>query len=103
MAVKLDPTSVDAAEARLDFFLGAPSIVGGGVGKARAEAARLATLDAYRGAMAKAKIAEHEKDNLGRLSAVSGQHLAPGEAALRRFLTLTPADPARQSNGRGGP
>lgn len=26
-----------------------------------------------------------------------------GEAALRRFLTLTPADPARQSNGRGGP
>jgi tetratricopeptide (TPR) repeat protein len=36
--------------------------------------------------------------NLGRLSAVSGQHLARGEAALRRFLTLTTADPVRQSN-----
>jgi tetratricopeptide (TPR) repeat protein len=155
MAVKLDPKSVDAAEARLDFFLGAPGIVGGGVDKARAEAARLATLDAYRGAMAEARIEEHEKKwpeaerlyrslmaehpdrtaavdalvtmlqnakrfdeafkivddrlarhpdetsslyNLGRLSAVSGQHLARGEAALRRFLTMTGGDPARQSN-----
>jgi tetratricopeptide (TPR) repeat protein len=154
-AVKLDPTSVDAAEARLDFFLGAPGIVGGGIDKARAEAARIATLDAYRGGMASARIAEHEKQwpeserlyrslladypdrtaavdalvtllqnakrfdeaftivderlarlpdeptslyNLGRLAAVSGQHLPRGEAAMRRFLTLTPADPARQSN-----
>src|SRR4029453_12609264 len=61
MAVKLDPASIDAAEARLDFFLDAPGIVGGGIDKARAEAARLATLDAYRGAMAAARIAEHEK------------------------------------------
>jgi len=157
IAVKLDPTSIDAAEARLDFFIGAPAIVGGGVGKARAEAARLATLDAYRGAMAAGRIAEHEKQwpeaerlyrsllaeypdrsaavdslvtilqnakrfdeafkivddrlaqrpdetaslyNLGRLSAVSAQHLQRGEAALRRFLTLITADPVRQSNAR---
>jgi tetratricopeptide (TPR) repeat protein len=155
MAVKLDPTSIDAGEARLEFFLGAPGIVGGGIDKARAEAARLATLDAYRGAMATAKIAEHEKQlpeaerlyrslmaeypdrtaavdglvtllqnaqrfdeafkivddrlarlpdetaslyNLGRLSSTSGQHLARGDAAMRRFLALTPADPVRQSN-----
>jgi len=155
MAVKLDPASIDAADARLDFFLGAPGIVGGGVDKARAEAARLATLDAYRGAMAEARIAEHEQEwpkaeklyrslmadypertaavdafitmlqnakrfdeafkivddrlarrpdetaslyNLGRLAAVSGQHLARGEAALRRFLTLIITEPARQSN-----
>ena len=155
MAVKLDPTSVEAAEGRLEFLLGAPGIVGGGIDKARAEAARIVTLDAYRGAMANARIAEHEKQwpeaervyrslmaeypdrtaavdalvtmlqnakrfdeaftivddrlarlpdetsslyNLGRVSAVSGQHLARGEAALRRFLTLTAADPVRQSN-----
>src|SRR5262245_42255506 len=61
MAVKLDPTSVDAAEARLEFLLNAPGIVGGGVDKARAEAARLAKLDAYRGGIATARIAEHEK------------------------------------------
>ena len=155
MAVKLDPKSIDAAEGRLDFLLGAPAIVGGGVDKARTEAARVRTLDAYRGGMAEARIAEHEKDfptaerlyrslmaeypdrtaavdalvtilqnakrfdeafkvvddrlarlpdessslyNLGRLSAVSGQHLARGESALRRFLTMTGADPGRQSN-----
>ena len=155
MAVKLDPKSVDASEGLLEFLLGAPGIVGGGVDKARTEAARLATLDVYRGAMAEARIAEHNKQwpeaerryrslmadypdrtaavdahvmvlqnagrfdeafkivddrlarlpdessslyTLGRLSAVSGQHLARGEAAMRRFLTLTPADPARQSN-----
>jgi tetratricopeptide (TPR) repeat protein len=156
MAVKLDPTNIDAAEARLDFLLGAPGIVGGGIDKARTEAARLATLDAYRGGMATGRIAEHEKQwpeaervyrslmaeypdrtaavdalvtllqnakrfdeafkivddrlvrlpdetaglyNLGRLSAVSGQQLARGEASMRRFLTLTTADPVRQSNG----
>jgi tetratricopeptide (TPR) repeat protein len=155
LAVKLDPASIDAAEARLDFFLDAPGIVGGGIDKARAEAARLATLDAYRGAMATARIAEHEKQwpeaerlyrslmaqypdrtsavdalvtllqntkrvdeafkivddrlarlpdetaslyNLGRLSAVSGQQLTRGDAAMRRFLALTTADPVRQSN-----
>ena len=155
MAVKLDPASIDAAEARLDFFLGAPGIVGGGIDKARAEAKRIVTLDAYRGAMATARVAEHEKQwaeaerlyrslmadypdrtaavdalvtmllnakrfdegfkivddrlarlpdetsslyNLGRLSAVSGQHLARGEAALRRVLAMPGSDPARQSN-----
>jgi tetratricopeptide (TPR) repeat protein len=155
LAVKLDPTSIDAAEARLDFFLNAPGIVGGGIDKARAEAARLTTLDSYRGRMATARVAEHEKQspeaerlyrslmadypdrtaavdalvtilqndkrfdeaftivddrlarlpdesaslyNLGRLAALSGQHLARGEAAMRRFLTLTTADPVRQSN-----
>jgi tetratricopeptide (TPR) repeat protein len=155
MAVTLDPKSVDAADARLDFFLAAPGIVGGGIDKARAEAVRLTTLDAYRGGMATARIAEHEGRrpeaerlyrsltteypdraaaadalvtilqnekrfdeafkivddrlarlpdessslyNLGRLSAISGQHLARGDAAMRRFLTLTTADPVRQSN-----
>ena len=155
MAVKLDPKSVDAAEGRLEFFLGAPGIVGGGIDRARAEAARIATLDAYRGRMAEARIAEHEKEgpkpeqlyrsliaeypdrsgpvdalvtmlqnskrfdeafkivddrltrlpeepsglyNLGRLSAVSGQHLARGEAALRRFLALPGADPVSRSH-----
>ena len=154
MAVKLDPASIDAAEARFEFFLNAPGIVGGGIDKARTEAARIATLDVYRGGMANARLAEHEKQgpeaervyrslmteypnrtaaadalvtllqnakrfdeafkivddrlaraadetaslyNLGRLSAVSGQHLERGDAALRRYLALT-TDRARQSN-----
>jgi TolA-binding protein len=35
--------------------------------------------------------------NLGRLSAVSGQQLPRGDAAMRRYLALT-TDPVRQSN-----
>lgn len=61
-AVELAPQSVEAAEARLDFFLNAPGIVGGGKDKAVAEAARIATLNAYRGGFASARVAEHEKD-----------------------------------------
>jgi tetratricopeptide (TPR) repeat protein len=61
-AVELAPTSIEAAEGRLEFFLGAPGIVGGGVDKARAEAARIAGFNPYRGKLAEALIAEKQKD-----------------------------------------
>lgn len=64
-AVELAPTSVDAAEARLEFFMNAPGIVGGGMDKARAEAARIGGLSSYRGGFASARLAEHEKDVAG--------------------------------------
>jgi len=60
-AVELDSSSVAAAEARVDFYLEAPGMVGGGVDKAKAEAARLTRLNAYAGGFARAKIAEKEK------------------------------------------
>jgi tetratricopeptide (TPR) repeat protein len=60
-AVELDSSSVDAAEARVDFYLEAPAMVGGGADKAKAEAARLRALSAYHGGFAQAKIEEHEK------------------------------------------
>ena len=60
-AVELDSSSVAAAEARVDFYLEAPGMVGGGVDKAKAEAARLTRLSAYAGGFARAKIAEKEK------------------------------------------
>jgi tetratricopeptide (TPR) repeat protein len=60
-AVELAPENVEAAEARLDFYLNAPGIVGGGVDKADAEAKRITTLNVYRGAFATAHVAEHEK------------------------------------------
>jgi tetratricopeptide (TPR) repeat protein len=60
-AAELDPNSADIAEARFEFFLGAPGIVGGGIDKARSEAARLTTLDEYRGEMAAARIARHKQ------------------------------------------
>jgi tetratricopeptide (TPR) repeat protein len=110
-AVELDSSSVDAAQARVDFYLEAPGIVGGSVDKAKAEAERLRALSPYRAAFARAKIAEKEKHwelvhreysalieifpdsavphyNFGRASALSGNELSRGEAALRRFLAL---------------
>jgi len=60
-AVELDSSNVAAAEARVDFYLEAPGMVGGGVDKARAEAARLTKLSAYHGGFAQAKIHEKSK------------------------------------------
>ncbi len=110
-AVELDSNSAEAAEARVDFFLDAPGIVGGSVDKAKAEAERLRKLSAYRSAFARAKIAEREKDwsavqaeytalieaypdsstpyyYFGRAAALSGKELSRGEATLRRFLEM---------------
>jgi tetratricopeptide (TPR) repeat protein len=144
-AVELAPTSIEAAEARMEFFMEAPGIAGGGMDKAKAEAARIASLSKYRGRFAAAKLAEREKDlaavereyralvadyadsssavtalatflqtqnrfdeaftvvgqrlakfpddttniyQLGRIAALSGQRLAAGETALRRFLSM---------------
>ena len=77
-AVELAPRSVEAAEARLDFFINAPSIVGGGQDKANAEAARIATLDPYRGGLASARVGEHAKD------------FARAEAAYRQLMRQYP-------------
>jgi tetratricopeptide (TPR) repeat protein len=60
-AVELDSSSLAAAEARVDFYLEAPGVAGGGVDKAKAEAARLTRLSAYHGGFAQAKIHEKSK------------------------------------------
>jgi len=60
-AVELDSSSVVTADTRVDFYLEAPGIAGGGVDKAKAEAARLTRLNPYVGGFAKARIAEKEK------------------------------------------
>jgi tetratricopeptide (TPR) repeat protein len=60
-AVELDSNSVAAAEARVEFYLEAPSMVGGGADKAKAEAARLLRLSPYHGGFAQARIAEKAK------------------------------------------
>jgi tetratricopeptide (TPR) repeat protein len=61
-AVELDSGSIPAAEARVDFFLEAPGIAGGGADKAAAEAERIRGLSAYHGGFAQAKIAEKAKN-----------------------------------------
>ena len=61
-AVELAPESVEAAESRLEFFINAPGIAGGGMDKARAEAARIASLSAMHGHFAQARLALAKHD-----------------------------------------
>ncbi|MBX9927931.1 MAG: tetratricopeptide repeat protein [Gemmatimonadaceae bacterium] len=64
-AIALDPRSLEPREQIIDFYLQAPGFMGGGVDKARAQQAEISRLSAYRGAFVEAKIAAHEKDDLG--------------------------------------
>jgi len=59
-AVALNPKSLFAADARLGFYLNAPAMVGGGMDKAKAEAARIRALSVYRGGFAQAEVDEKE-------------------------------------------
>jgi tetratricopeptide (TPR) repeat protein len=57
-AVELDPSALDARSALIQFYLLAPGLVGGSTSKARAHAAEMDKRSAFRGALARAWIAE---------------------------------------------
>jgi tetratricopeptide (TPR) repeat protein len=61
-AVELDPTSLDARSSLIQFYLLAPGLVGGSTSRAREHAAELAKQSAFRGALARAWIAEDRKE-----------------------------------------
>jgi tetratricopeptide (TPR) repeat protein len=110
-AVALEPNNVDFHESLFGYCVGAPSIVGGGADKAAEEAAIIGKLDAKRGHQAMATLytmggkydlALGELDEIlkaapddyaalyqvGRVAALSGQHMDRGQASLRRCLAL---------------
>ena len=64
-AVELDPNSIGGREGLLQFYLRAPSVIGGSVVKAREQAAAIAKVNRLRGHFADANIANHEKDPAG--------------------------------------
>jgi tetratricopeptide (TPR) repeat protein len=113
-AVELDPDNLDARNGLITFYRQAPGIVGGGIGKAYAQAEEVRKRDFRRGSLILgqlyagerrfeearnvfAGLAAAEPDAylphyiLGRIAAESGEQLAEGERALRRCLELTPA------------
>jgi tetratricopeptide (TPR) repeat protein len=61
-AVELDPTSIEARSGLIQFHLLAPGLVGGSSSRARAHAAEIAKQNPFRGALARAWIAEDRKD-----------------------------------------
>jgi len=60
-AVMLDPKSVDALEGMMEFYLEAPSVLGGSSSQAEEVANRIFALDAVRGNLAQGRIAAHQK------------------------------------------
>jgi tetratricopeptide (TPR) repeat protein len=114
-AVELDPKSIDARWSLMEYCRQAPGIVGGGLDKALVQAMAIKELDPDRGHLAIATVyaADQKFDQamaefdevlkakpddygalyqIGRLAAVSGQHLDRGLAVLRQCLALTPPE-----------
>ncbi|MBX9928372.1 MAG: tetratricopeptide repeat protein [Gemmatimonadaceae bacterium] len=60
-AVELDPNQVDARFGLVGFYSQAPAVLGGGMDKARRQAAEIAKRSAMRGAMARGVIAQFEE------------------------------------------
>jgi tetratricopeptide (TPR) repeat protein len=77
-AVGIEPSNLEVRSELLRYYLMAPGIAGGGVEKARDQAARIAAIDATRGHVARGQVAEHEKD------------LAAAEAAYRNAARSDP-------------
>lgn len=88
-AIKLDPTLVDARSSLLQFYLQAPSIIGGGVDKARAQAIEIAKYDRAQGFIAQASIAMYEEKPAEALKAYEQAYaLKPDNAQVKMSLIL---------------
>lgn len=86
-SVELDPSNVAARTDLAEFYLEAPSIVGGGKDKARAQAAAIMRLDPATGHWVTARLAERAKDD----SAAEREYRAAIEAShggARAWLNL---------------
>lgn len=112
-AVELAPDNVEFRQGLIEFYLRAPSIVGGSINKARHEAEALRRIDPREGLIALAMVQLRTKEPgaafalyfgwldsapddyqilylAGRAAADTGLHLERGIASLRRCLTLPP-------------
>lgn len=112
-AVELDPANVDAHVSLTEYYRQAPSMVGGGMDKAYAQAEKIKQLDPARGLTVLATLYVSDKKfseafaiyeeqlkttpdlysalyQIGRLAALSGERVERGIATLRQCLTQTP-------------
>lgn len=77
-AVQLDPNQIDARFRLVGFYVLAPGFMGGSTEKAREQANEISKRNVMRGAMARALIAEHEKNG------------AAQEAAYQQAISAAP-------------
>jgi cytochrome c-type biogenesis protein CcmH/NrfG len=92
-AVELDSTNIDARVNLMHFYLEAPAAMGGGLDKAREQAAIVMTRNPYQGALQNAAIAERQKDSvvaertLRELSAAFPDSSAPPARLAIHYVT----------------
>lgn len=114
-AIELDPENLPARFSLMNFYRRVPRLLGGGLARAREEAAEIERRDSLRGAHARAILLGDEKKyagayallsdvtrrnpsyygaqlSLGQLALESGGYKEEGIAALRRCLELTPSE-----------
>lgn len=85
--VALDPNNLDARDALLQFYLQAPSIVGGGADKATVQANEIARRDVARGHLARAQIFLAEKNTAAALKSYEAAYAAkPSDKNIRLAL-----------------
>ena len=83
-AVELDPSLHDARFALMEYYLGAPAIVGGSESKAKAQAQELMRRDPPRGRFAQARLAMHEgNDAQARQLVLAAYAARPDEPMFR--------------------
>lgn len=80
-AVALDPGNLEARGDLLQYLVLAPGFMGGSVEEARRQAEEIGKRDAVQGAIARATIAQHDKD------------VAGAERILQEALSTSPANP----------
>lgn len=90
--VEIDPGHLGGHDGLMEFYLRAPGVMGGGVGKALEQAAAIAKLNPLRGYFANATIANHEKDLAGaekayRSAATEFPDSASTMSSLASFLS----------------
>ncbi len=83
-AIRLDPNNLDARESILQFYLQAPSMVGGGRDKALLQVKEITKRDVARGHLAQAQIYLADKKTAAALKSYEAAYAAkPGDASIR--------------------
>ena len=87
--VALDPNNLDAREGLFQFYLQAPSVVGGGKDKANAQVGEIAKRDVARGHLARAQIFMSEKNTAAALKSYEAAYAAkPSDKNIRLALGI---------------
>ncbi len=96
IAISLDPKFMDARELLMQFYFNAPGIAGGDKKKAYATVEAIGRLDAYRGLVAQALLADEEKNP----AKMEEFYLKAAAAAPRDYLVLSRLAGFYASNGQ---